>query len=201
MAQKSEMSTAEAIQKRQRLLDELNSDEHYERTETTNYGDHNPFDVVLVDCDTCKSSPRFEKVGPYNNRWDIDCPICKKRIQHPQVERWKAQLLWWQKNLSDHNYRELPLFNLATLDVPAARRRMAGIRRDLEIKKGIADTEELISRVTDLTPPGAEYRLRLDAYMGWAMLALSLMKREDGGSERTKRLEYLAESEQNQGVP
>ena len=181
------------MERRQELLDELNSDEHYERTETTYYGAHSPFDVPLVNCDTCKVAPHFGKAGPNNNRWEITCPACKKQIQHPQIEQWKALLLWWQKNLGGHHYRELPLFGLANLDVPVARRRMAGIRRDLEIKKGIADAEDLLSRVTDIVPPGAEYQARLDAYMGWAMLALALLKREDGGTQRLKRQEHLAQ--------
>lgn len=72
------------------------------------------------------------------------------------------------------------MFGLASLDVPAARRRVAGIRRDLEIKKGIADVESLLYRVTDKEPPGFEYAARIDAYLCWAMLALTLLKREDG---------------------
>lgn len=192
MAKKPEMTIADSFEKRQKLLNELNSDAHYERTETTNYGSYNPFDVPLVSCDSCKNVPQIGKVGPHNNRWDIFCPSCKKRIQHPQLDRHKALLQWWQKNLDAHDYRELPLFGLANLDVPAARRRMAGIRRDLELKKGIAEAEDLLSRVTDIPPPGTDYYFRLDAYMGWAMLALALLKREDGGAQRLKQAEYLA---------
>lgn len=187
------MTIAKAMEKRQELLDELNSDQHYERTETTYYGSHNPFDVQLVNCDTCKVVPHVDKVSPTNNRWDIACPACKKRIQHAQIDLWKARLHWWQKNLGGHNYRELPLFGLSTLDVPAARRRMAGIRRDLEIKRGIADAEDLLSRITDIPPPGSDYVSRLDAYLGWTMLALALLKREDGGTQRLKREEYLSQ--------
>lgn len=193
MARKSEMTIAGALEIRRKLLDELNSDEHYERTETTYYGAHNPFEVQQVDCDTCKIPPHSGKASPNNNRWDIACPACKKRIQHPQIEQWKALLLWWQKNLGGHNYRELPLFGLSTLDAPAARRRMAGIRRDLELKKGLADAEELLAKVIDIPAPGAEYQERIEAYMGWAMLALALLKREDGGTQRLKREEYLSQ--------
>lgn len=189
---KLEMTIAEAMEKRQKLHDELYSDAHYERTETTNYGSYNPFDVPLVPCDTCHVAPTMAKVSQHNNRWDIHCPECKKRIQHPQSEPWKALLLWSQKNLAGHDYSNLPLFGLAHLDVPAARRRMAGIRRDLELKKGIADVESLLSKITDIPEPGREYQARLDAYMAWAMLALALLKREDGGTQRLKREEYKA---------
>lgn len=192
MAKKPEMTIAEAFEKRQTLLDELNSDEHYERTETTYYGAHNPFDIALVNCDSCDVAPNFGKVGPNNNRWNVTCPVCNKQIQHPQAEPWKALLQWWQKNLQGHHYRDLPLFGLVNLDVPAARRRMAGIRRDLELKTGVADAEILLSRITDVPAPGFDYCARLDVYMCWAMLALALLKQEDGGTQRLKRVEYLA---------
>ncbi len=193
MPQKPDMTLAEALAKRQSLLDELNSEEHKERTETTYYGHHIPFDVPLVNCDSCNTPPQFGKVGTFNNRWNIACPSCNKMIQHPQSEPWKAQLLWWQRNLAGHTYQQLPLFSLATLDAPAARRRLAGIRRDLELKKALAEVEDLLSNITNVSHPGVEYRARLDAYMGWAMLALALLKKQDGGTQRLKREEYLAQ--------
>lgn len=196
---KQEMNIAMCMEKRQRLLDELNSTAHYERTETTYYGPYNPFDVPLVHCDTCRVAPTMTKVAAHNNRWDIVCPRCKKRIQHPQQESWKALLLWSQKNLGGQSYRDLPLFGLAQLDAPAARRRLAGIRRDLELKKGIATADELLSGVSGIHSPGHEYQACLDAYMGWAMLGLALLKREDGGTQRLKRDEFLSQKVQSGG--
>lgn len=190
---KPEVNIATLIEKRQRLLDELNSSAHGERTETTYYGSYNPFDVPLVHCDTCRVAPTMTRVDAHNNRWDIVCPRCKKRIQHPQQEPWKALLLWSQKNLGDQRYRDLPLFGLAPLDAPAARRRLAGIRRDLELKKGIATADELLANVPGFRSPGHEYQACLDAYMGWAMLGLALLKREDGGTQRRKRDEFLSQ--------
>ena len=191
MTRKLEISVQEAVERRQQLLNELSSDSHKERTETTYYGTHNPFDIPLVDCDTCGSPASMVKVGPFNNRFNILCPNCNKGIQHPQSEHWKAALLWWQKNLGKHSYRNLPLFSLDDLDVPAARRRLAGIRRDLELKKNLAEIDEILSRTTEIPSPGWEYCSRLDAYLAWSMLALALLKREDGGTARLKREEYL----------
>jgi len=48
-------------QKRSILMAELMSDNHYAKTSTITYGDHDPFSVPMPECDTCNSMGQMQK--------------------------------------------------------------------------------------------------------------------------------------------
>lgn len=173
---RKEISYEQALVMRQQLLDELHSSAHVEKTETLVYGSHDPFLVSVPDCDACGATPVIEKAGVEGARWNIRCPGCGKTIQSHQRFEWQAGLMWCERNLGNLNYQTLPLFDLQDMPPAMARRRMAGIRRNLEIRKSLARTDAIIARQLNKQPPGKLYRKKLDAYLRWAMLALRLIK-------------------------
>lgn len=172
----SDISYEQALIERQQLLEELHSIAHQAHTEMLAYGSHDPFVVDVPACDSCGALPVMEKAGEHNARWQVRCPGCKKSIQAPQRHEWQARLLWCERNLAHLHYGELPLFDLEDLPPAMARRRMAGIRRNLELRKSLARVEVVIAHHEQTRPPGKLYRKKLDAYLRWAMLALRLIK-------------------------
>lgn len=192
MSNVNNLTVQQALDQLVKFKNELASEKHCERTETRDYGTHDPFVVPLVRCEKCNNYPDISLVWPEKLKTNIYCSDCCRRIHHPQSAEWKAKLHWWAINLNSSSYRDIPLFGVSHLDVPAARRRVAGIRRDLELRKGIAEAEWVLSEIMDTRPPGREYLAKLDCYLGWSMLALALMKLKDGGTQCIKRKEYLA---------
>lgn len=172
----AEISYEQALRLRQQMLDELHSSAHRAHTEMLAYGAHDPFLVDIPPCDTCGTEPVIEMAGEHNARWQVRCPGCEKTIQAPQRHEWQARLMWCERNLGRQHYTALPLFNLQDLPPAMARRRMAGIRRNLEVRKALANAEAIIALQEQNRPPGKLYRKRLDAYLRWAMLALRLIK-------------------------
>lgn len=175
----TDISIEQAMLLRQQLLNELHSDAHRAHTEMLAYGGHDPFTVDMPLCDTCGTAAVIEKAGEHNARWQVRCPGCGKTIQSPQRYEWQARLMWCERNLANQHYTLLPLFDLADLPPAMARRRMSGIRRNLELRKALASAETVIARYEQTRPPGKLYRKRLDAYLHWAMLALRLIKFAD----------------------
>jgi len=173
------MSLEYLIQKRQSLLDELHSDEHYESTPTIAYGHHDPLNVPEASCEICGNLPVMKKVDNPPLRWAMFCE-CGRRAKTDRKRPWQAALEWNWINLGSYDYQALPLFGLSNLEPDAARQRMAGIRRNLEVRKGLAGVETTIARKTNrsmgIEQPGKGYVERLDAYLMWAMWALRLIK-------------------------
>jgi len=165
-----------AQEKRERLLAELRSDEHYEQTDTVAYGHHDPFSIPVTACDSCGGRGQMRKLETKGIRWAVVCLGCGKQAVSPQRRPWQAALEWNQINLGTQDYRELPLFGLSRFEPNEARERMAGIRRNLELRKSLAGIERTIAHKTDRRPPGKEFQQRLEAYLKWAMLALRLIK-------------------------
>lgn len=172
----ADITYEQALLQRQQILEELHSNAHRAHTEMLAYGGHDPFSVDIPLCDSCGAEPLMEKAGEHNARWQVRCPGCGKTIQAPQRHEWQARLMWCERNLGLQHYSSLPLFNLQDLPPAMARRRMAGIRRNLEVRKALANAELIIARHEQTRPPGKLYRKRLDAYLRWAMLALRLIK-------------------------
>lgn len=168
-----------AQEKREKLLQELRSDEHYEKTDTITYGHHDPFSVPLAICDSCGGRGQMRKVETSSIRWVVVCLECEKQARELSKRPWQAALNWNQINLATQDYRELPLFGLSNLVPDDARKRMAGIRKNLELRKNLAGIERTIAHKTDQRPPGKEYQQRLEAYLKWSMLALRLIKVAD----------------------
>lgn len=176
---RKDITVEQARELREQLLEELHSSAHHAKTETLDYGTHDPFEVAIPRCDSCGADPLIELAGEHNARWQVRCSGCGKTIQSPQRHEWQARLLWCERNLGHLSYESLPLFELAGLPPAIARRRMAGIRRNLEVRKSLARVEVIIARNQRTRPPGKLYRKKLDAYLRWAMLALRLIKHAD----------------------
>jgi hypothetical protein len=168
-----------AIEKRNRLLSELTSDEHYEQTDTVAYGHHDPFDVPAAACEKCGGAAKMMRTDTASLRWFMQCEDCGSKSPEPQKRPWQAALAWNQINLLTQSYRTLPMFGLAQFTPSEARARMVGIRRNLELRKKLVGIERTIANETGRRPPGRLYQQRLEAYLKWAMLALRLVKVAD----------------------
>ncbi|AZT48732.1 hypothetical protein C6Z68_003671 [Salmonella enterica subsp. enterica serovar 4,[5],12:i:-] len=165
-----------AKEKREKLLAELKSDEHYNQTETVAYGHHDPLSVPVAVCDSCHGRAQMQKVIGSPVRWNMVCLVCGKTIPQHRKRPWQAAIAWNQINLGTQDYRQLPLFGLGSLSPESARQKMVGIRRNLELRKSLAGIERTIAHREGQRPPGKEYQQRLEAYLQWAMLALRLLK-------------------------
>jgi hypothetical protein len=85
--------------------------------------------------------------------------------------------MWNAKNLRSQRYQDLPLFDLASLDQAAARAKIRAVRESLTLRLKLCSLDSSIAAVDRAHPrPGQQYRLRLDAYLKWAMLASRLIK-------------------------
>ena len=164
------------LAKLERLQRELDSIQHYARTPTRHYGEHDPMQVPTVACEDCGATPRMRKAAGKTLRWVVTCPDCQKTGGPPQKRPWQAALAWNRINLRNGDYRELPLFGLARLTPAEAHQRLLGIRKDLELRKKRVGVKRRIAQLRGERPPGKTYQQRLDAYLQWAILAQSLVK-------------------------
>lgn len=162
--------------KRQAILDELHSDEHYEDTETLYYGDHDPFSVPIAPCDGCGHLPRMIKDQERPVRWIMQCS-CGERSSQSRPRPWQAALDWNMKNLSVFDYKELPLFGLGSLGPEDAHKRLVGIKSNLELRRKLLGLSRTIGqRTKEIEVPGKKYQERLDAYLQWSLWALRMTK-------------------------
>lgn len=162
--------------KRDRILEQLHSDEHYAATDTLVYGTHDPLRVSIPPCDSCGRQAALDKQLSPRTRCSIMCPSCNKTIQAPQAKPWRAALMWCERNLASMHYRDLPLFGLSQLNPPEARARMVGIMHNLELRRRLIGLDTAIAAQTDKSRPGRGYEERMEAYLKWAALALRLIK-------------------------
>lgn len=173
--------------KRLSLIMELTSAEHYSDTPMVAYGTHDPFDVPLATCDSCKCAPESRRLTSGKKiRWIVTCTSCGKNVAQPQKDSWLAALVWNGTNLTTQSYKSLPLFGLANLSPLAAKERISRIRHNLVLRISLCTTERAIAEISDpLSKPGLKYQQRLDAYLKWAMHAHRLIKfaKQDGGGE------------------
>lgn len=74
----------------------------------------------------------------------------------------------------------MPLFGLRDLSPEMAHKRLAGMRRNLELRKNIAQIEGTVAILTDrsigIEQPGKGYTRKLDAYLMWCLWGLRLTK-------------------------
>lgn len=166
------------VEKRKKLTEELESSEHYAKTQTIAYGKHDPFSVPLPVCDTCGSRGQMQKIKGEKIKWRVSCLGCDKTINAPQKRPWQAALMWCDINLGSQSYRSLPLFGLSELPPVNAKERMLGIRRNLELRKKIAGLDRQIASKTDKSAPGRGYQQRLEAYLKWCLLSIRLINNE-----------------------
>ncbi len=174
-----ENAHASLLQRRGELLNKLSNINLRHPAETSSFGNHNPFHVALAECECCGRTPS----GPQESRatrnrtlWTVNC-VCGALSGDGQREPWIASLLWNAKNLGSQRYQDLPLFDLAALDQAAAKARIGMIRESLTLRIRLCSLDSSIAAVDRTHPrPGQQYRLRLDAYLKWAMLASRLIK-------------------------
>lgn len=164
-----------AQEKRSMLMSELKSYEHYNNTDMITYGSHDPLSVPVPRCDTCDSKGQMQKVHDEKIKWKVTCLGCNKTTQTPQKRPWQAALMWCEINIGSQSYKTLPMFGLSKLQPPEAKKRMLGIRRNLELRKNITGLERTIANKLKKRPPGREYQQRLEAYLKWSMLAIRLV--------------------------
>lgn len=166
-------------QKRNRLLEELHSNEHYDATETIAYGAHDPFEVPASACEKCQGTQRMIKVQEHPARWSMQCQ-CGNEAKTPRPRPWEAALEWNAINLSTVNYRALPLFGLSQLSPEDAHKRLVSIRENLELRRKITGLSRSVGQRTrdtgEVEVPGKTYQQRLSAYLAWCMWALRLTK-------------------------
>lgn len=163
-------------EKRQKLLDELHSDEHYDATETIAYGEHDPFDVPVCTCDKCGCEPAMTRVQDRPIRWQMVCP-CGNQVKQARRRPWEAALDWNMTNLDGYSYADMPLFGLSSLSAFDAHCRLVSIRANLELRRKIAGLSRVIGQRTgEIEVPGKKYHERLDAYLQWCLWGLRLTK-------------------------
>jgi hypothetical protein len=167
------------LEKLDGLYEELKSDEHYEMTESVAYGHHDPFDIPTCICDACGEQPTMEMARSEPPRWSMVCR-CGRKPPSVRKSQWQAMLEWNGINLASFDYRDLPLFGLSNLDAETGHKRLAGFRRNLELRYNIATLEGDIARMTQrslgIEQPGKGYTRRLQAYLMWCLWGLRLTK-------------------------
>lgn len=180
------LTTKYLLDKRKKILEELDSDAHYLATETFYYGEMDPLDILEVPCDSCQGIAKTVPTITTPCKYTVRCIQCGKSIAEPQKKAWKAWLMWSCINLGSMDYRELPFFGLAKLASPAARKRMVGIRKDLELRREIAGLNSELNPRFGLSRPSKKYLHHLEAYLCWATLALKLIKNHNKKNHNEK---------------
>ena len=176
MADQPGMETDYLREKRQRLLDELHSDSHYDATETIAYGAHDPFDVPVCACEKCDSTPAMNRVQDRPARWMMICE-CGNQVKQARRRPWEAALDWNMVNLANFHYQDVPLFGLSSLSQSDAHARLVSIRVNLELRRKVVGLSRVIGqRTREIEVPGKKYQERLDAYLQWCLWGLRLTK-------------------------
>jgi len=163
-------------EKRKQALEDLHSDEHYDATETLAYGEHDPFDVPVCECEKCGSKPSMTRIKERPARWLMVCS-CGNQVKQARRRPWEAALDWNMVNLGTYSYTEMPLFGLASLSLSDAHCRLVSIRANLELRRKIAGLSRVIGQRTgEVDIPGQKYQERLDCYRQWCLWGLRLTK-------------------------
>jgi len=165
---------------RQKLLDELHSDEHYDATETLYYGEHDPFNIPMMRCDFCgETSEMIKEVKPKGGcKYYVRCRGCGNHHKTTGTTREQAILIWNSINPKGLRYKDFPMFGLANKTPEEARIRMIGIRRNLEIRENISALEQTINPIIGKIPPSTSYRKRLKLYLHWVIWVQVAIKLE-----------------------
>lgn len=169
------------LQRRDALLEDLAICSSGLQDNAKPYGSEDPHLVALAICDTCCSTPKLVAIGSPNRRlrWGARCPGCEKAIIPPQKHQWLAALEWNCINLGTQRYRDLPMFQLANLNRHEAGDKIGAVRKHITLRLQLCAIDRSIAVHTKSGyQPGKLYRLRLDAYLKWAMLAHRLIKNE-----------------------
>ncbi len=162
--------------KRDALLEELRSEEHYNATPTLSYGDHDPFVVQELNCVSCGSKGTLSNIIVKDRpRFDYTCSGCDVRIYNHQKRSWEAVLEWNILNSDNGDYKLCPLFGISTLEHAEAKDRMISISHNLMLRKQLANVERVLAFNKQCRFPGRKYEERLDAYLKWSIYCLKLL--------------------------
>jgi len=170
------------------LDDILSSDAHYDSTHTRNYGPNDPVldaekFICPCSCGSHKGALAFDLpnagqlvrrgASPRNpeRRHFVTCPDCGRRGL-PTGHDWAA-VIEWNRERYDASFPidRFPFFLLSGMELKEARGKVLSIRSDLELRVAQAK-----SRIKEGIHAGNRYRERLEAYLGWAIAASSLLK-------------------------
>jgi hypothetical protein len=173
----------------------LASPEHYAATVTRNYGERDPLEragELLFRC-TCGAQPavlydqpsadqlaQMSRPLPPGTRqaYFVACEACGHRSP-PSLREWRTVVDW--------NYRQtprcsppladFPFFNLAGLAPEQALARLESIQYDLSLRRAQARKQKLAGRDV-----GGRYLAKIDAFLGWAHVALKIARPGKGRS-------------------
>lgn len=163
------------------------SDEHAAMTLNRNYGPHDPITDAprfIWRCQ-CGSEPRLEFDFPKaeqrgtqggsrpaepRRRHFLMCPACGRRGRSA-AQAWSAIIEWNRANVDGNcQLGAFPFFLLAGLSTEGAQVRLDAIRSDLE-----AHLAQARQRGANGIETGRPHRRHIDAYLGWAIVAQSLI--------------------------
>jgi hypothetical protein len=175
----------------------LSSPEHYAATVTRNYGERDPLERagdLLFRCH-CGTQPRvvYELPTPdqlsqmsrplppgAREAYFVVCAGCGHRGL-PSLREWRTVVDW--------NYRQsprfapaladFPFFNLAGLSAEDALVRLESIQLDLTLRRAQARKQKQAGRDV-----GGRYLAKIDAFLGWAHVALKIARPPKAGGGR-----------------
>jgi hypothetical protein len=178
----------------------LCSPEHYAATVTRNYGERDPLeraDELLFRCN-CGAQPRvvYEMPTPAQlsqmsrplppgarEAYFVVCAGCGHRGL-PSLREWRTVVDW--------NYRQsprfapaladFPFFNLAGLSAEDALVRLESIQLDLTLRRAQARKQKQAGRDV-----GGRYLAKIDAFLGWAHVALKIARPPKAGGGAPRR--------------
>lgn len=179
LEQDKEQELLGLLMRKKALLEVLRCELGNLTTSETPYGTHDPFEVPLATCDNCGGLPESLQLSAPRHRpkWSVRCGDCEKNLRAPQKEKWMAALEWNSTNLCSLDYRDLPLFGLSHLTPWEASAQIKIIRSNILNRQELCSIDRSIAVFTGLAHrPGLRFRLRLDAYLKWTMLAQRLIK-------------------------
>lgn len=179
LEQDKEQELQGLIMRKKALLEVLSCELANLTSSETPYGTHDPFEVALAICDKCGGAPESTQLPAPRQRpkWGVRCRDCDKCLRIPQKEKWMAALEWNSTNLCSLDYRDLPLFDLSGLTPREASSQIKIFRSNILNRLELCFIDRSIAASTGSGyRPGLMFRLRLDAYLKWAMLAHRLIK-------------------------
>lgn len=167
--------------------DALQSDEHAANTLNRDYGPHHPITDAprfIWRCQ-CRAEPRLEfdfptaeqigtqgggRPGEPRRRHFLMCPACGRRGRSA-TQAWSAIIEWNRVNVDGScELGAFPFFLLAGLSTEEAQVRLDAIRSDLETH--LAQDRQ---RGANGIETGRLLSKHIDAYLGWAIVAQSLI--------------------------
>lgn len=171
-------------------LDELlKSEAHYARTETRNYGERDPLDDPGSLVWRCKrectaeltlDTPSVRQVRMARGgavRKDtlvqsVKCSACGLEGP-PSLREWRAVVDWnyLRARVGEGSLEHFPFFNLRGLTPEQRVRRLESVQYDLTLRRALERKRKAAGLEV-----GGRFLAKIDAYLGWANIALALAR-------------------------